>query len=67
MFCNKVALRAGAMVYREEQRTLTSFIRGSITVCMPHLLFDWFGFGCFAYVQLDTDVHVWSNPNHKRL
>ena len=27
------------------------------------LLFDWFGFSCFAYVELDTDLQVWSNLN----
>ena len=30
--------------------------------CMADLLFDWFGFSSFAYVELDTDVQDWSNP-----
>ena len=30
---------------------------------MADLLFDWLGFNCFAYVELDRDLQVWSNPN----
>ena len=30
------------------QRTLINFVRGSIH-CTAVLLFDWFGFSCFAY------------------
>ena len=28
-----------------------------------HCTADRFGFSCFAYVELDTDLEVWSNPN----
>ena len=31
--------------------------------CMADLLFDWFGFSCFSFLELDTDLQVWSNPN----
>ena len=31
--------------------------------CMTDLLFDWLGFSYFAYVDLDRDLQVWSNPN----
>ena len=40
--------------------TLT--IRGSITVRTADL-FIFFGFSCFAYVELVTYLLVWSNPN----
>ena len=30
---------------------------------MTDLLFDWLGFSCFAYVELDRALQVWSNPN----
>ena len=28
---------------------------------MADLQFDWFGFSCFAYVELDADLQVCSN------
>ena len=31
--------------------------------CLTDLLFDFFGFSCFAYVELTTDLLVWWNPN----
>ena len=31
--------------------------------CTTDLLFDYFGFSSFAYVELDRDFQVWSNPN----
>ena len=31
--------------------------------CMANLLIAWLGFGCFAYVELDRALQVWSNPN----
>ena len=31
--------------------------------CMAELLFYLFGFICFVYVELTTDLLVWSNPN----
>ena len=31
--------------------------------CTADLLFDWLGFSCFANVELDRDLQVWSNPN----
>ena len=31
--------------------------------CTTDLLFDWLGFSCFAYVELDRDLQVWLNPN----
>ena len=30
---------------------------------MADLLFDLFGFSCFAYVELDTDLQVLANPD----
>ena len=44
------------------QRPLTYFVRGSITVGTDDPLFDWLGFSCFAYVAIDRDLQVWSNP-----
>lgn len=32
---------------------------------MTDLLFDRFGLSCFAFVVLDTDLQVESNPNHR--
>ena len=31
--------------------------------CIADLLFDWLGFSCFAYVEFDTDIQIWLNPN----
>ena len=31
--------------------------------CMAELLFDQLRFSCFACVELDRDLQVWSNPN----
>ena len=31
--------------------------------CMADLLFDLLVLSCFAYVELDRDLQVWSNPN----
>ena len=31
--------------------------------CTADLLFDWLGFSCFACVELERDLQVWSNPN----
>ena len=31
--------------------------------CMANLQFDWLGFSCFAYVELDRDLQVWSYLN----
>ena len=31
--------------------------------CMFDLLFDWFGFNCFPYVEIETYLLVWSNPS----
>ena len=31
--------------------------------CTDDLLFNLFGFGCFAYAELATHLLVWSNPN----
>ena len=28
-----------------------------------NLQFEWLGFSCFAYVELDRDLQIWSNPN----
>ena len=30
--------------------------------CKADLLFDWLGFSCFAYVELDRGLQGWSNP-----
>ena len=30
-------------------------------------LFDWLGFSWFAYVELDRDLQVWSNPNQSNM
>ena len=48
VFCN---------CHTTSQRTLTYFVRET------DLLFDWLGFSCFAYVELDGNLEVWSNPN----
>ena len=40
-------------------RTLTYFVRGSITVCLTSCL----GFSCFACAELDRDLQVWPTPN----
>ena len=37
-------------------------LRGCITVCLTSCLFS-FGFSCIAYVELTSDLLVWSNPN----
>ena len=29
------------------------------------LLLDWLGFSCFAYVELDRDLQVWSDPSRR--
>ena len=43
------------------EHSLTSWRKVSLyTADLP---FDWLGFSCFAYVELDTDLQVWSNPN----
>ena len=34
--------------------------------CMADLLFDRIGFSCFAYIELDRDLQVWSNPNQSK-
>ena len=31
--------------------------------CTADLLFDWLEFSYFGYVELDSDLQVWSNPN----
>ena len=31
--------------------------------CTADLLLDWLEFCCFAYIELDKDLQVWSNPN----
>ena len=33
--------------------------------CTTDLLFDWLGISCFAYVELDRDLQVWSNLRFK--
>ena len=27
--------------------------------------FDWIGLSCFAYIEFDRDLQVWSNPNRR--
>ena len=41
----------------------TQLLRKGKYHCMPDLLFDWLGFSCFAFVELDRAIQVWSNPN----
>ena len=40
----------------------THFIRRG-TQRTGDLLFDWLASSCFAYVELDTNLQVWLNPN----
>ena len=35
--------------------------------CTADLLFYWFAFSCFSYVELDTDFQVWSTPNQSSM
>ena len=41
----------------------THLLRKGKYHCMTDLLFDWLGFSCFAYIELDRGIQVWSNLN----
>ena len=43
-------------------KEITQLLRKGKYHCTADLLFDWLGFSCFAYVELDRDLQVWSNP-----
>ena len=43
--------------------SLTYFVRGSKTVPMADLLFDWLGFSRFVTFKLTIGILVWLNPN----
>ena len=45
------------------QRTLTYFVRGSFALGTADLLFVLFGFNCFAYAEVVTNLLVWIQPN----
>ena len=50
---------------RIDQRTITLFVRGSITVRLTFCLTDRLGCSCFVFVELVRNLLVWSNANRR--